>query len=941
MTLGKRSRTDSAKSTIEREASPQEGTPSNMRAQNDHPFEDNGSPGRTEGQVDTPTNEVNDRHDSVEDAGGGLNSQQQDAGPNLNSNTSGEDLFVPPQNDGDDPRNPDADVESGLDSRQPSPPPNPDRSTPGEDPDGPPPDEGDDPLDQDASAEDGLEGSNATRQDVQPDDLPGGPNDWNPDYIIPHMDALRKSVEFIDNLRAATLENDPIPFDVRERLKSPISEPLHIDNVLRYCLDVYLATTGTNGSETSYDDVCKALKRLSPGVSTLLSHDQLKRKIAELTGVVPMMTDMCSNSCVAFAGPYADLRTCPECSADRYEIITRRKRQISVPCRQALTIPIGPQIQAQYRSPESAWNMGHRARVMEPLLAKLRSGGSIDVYEDVYCSSTILEAAKRGDLTSDDTLLMLCIDGAQLFESKPSDCWIYIWVLLDLAPDLRYKTRYVLPGGFIPGPNKPKNLDSFLYTGLHHLRALQTDGLRIWDSQQGRTFTSHPFFFLGTADGPGLAAIHGQVGHHGALGCREYCGLRGRHKPGGPHYYPALLKPMNYTLPGCDHGDVDIYHLPKASSRQYDENIQRLLRCETNTQFRLTRKNSGLCKPSLFLGLDPKHSSGLPGCLAIDHMHVIAINLPDLLISLWRGTIDCDRDDCRLLWDWVVLTGDVWKLHGTDVARCRPYFPGSFDCTPRNPAEKISSGYKAWEFLLYVFGLCPALLCDLLPHAYWSNFCKLVTGVRLVQQRAVSVPQLVESHRLLLAFTEEYEALYYQRKVERLHFCRQSIHALSHLPSDTIRLGPGVYSSQWTLERTIGNLGEELRQPSKPYANLANRGLRRSQVSALKSMLPDLGPDAHILPRGAVDLGSGYVLLRARDETKVVLRGKQADALRAFMNSESQQTGWRIPDNWEPKYIRWARLRLPNLQIARCVWKETERAFTAERVRRSRNVKVS
>ena len=94
--------------------------------------------------------------------------------------------------------------------------------------------------------------------------------------------------------------------------------------------------------------------------------------------------------------------------------------------------------------------MGHRARVMDPLVAKLRAGGSIDVYDDVYCSSTLLEAAKRGDLNSQDTVLMLSIDGAQLFESKLSDCWIYIWVLLNLAPDLRYKKRYVLPGGFIP-----------------------------------------------------------------------------------------------------------------------------------------------------------------------------------------------------------------------------------------------------------------------------------------------------------------------------------------------------------------------------------------------------------------------------------------------------------------------------------------------------------
>ena len=71
---------------------------------------------------------------------------------------------------------------------------------------------------------------------------------------------------------------------------------------------------------------------------------------------------------------------------------------------------------------------------MEPLIAKLRAGGSIDVYEDIYCSSILLDTARRGDLTSDDTLLMLLIDGAQLYQSKQSDCWIYIWVLLDITP---------------------------------------------------------------------------------------------------------------------------------------------------------------------------------------------------------------------------------------------------------------------------------------------------------------------------------------------------------------------------------------------------------------------------------------------------------------------------------------------------------------------------
>lgn len=143
--------------------------------------------------------------------------------------------------------------------------------------------------DEDGQDEDSYPARNAHCPDVQANDLPGGPNDWNPDDIVPHLDALWNSAKFIDGLHAVTLDNSPIPFDVCERLRSPITEPLHIDKVLCYCLDVYLATTGTHGSEATYDDICAALKCLSPNIADILLHDQLKWKIAELTGVVPIM----------------------------------------------------------------------------------------------------------------------------------------------------------------------------------------------------------------------------------------------------------------------------------------------------------------------------------------------------------------------------------------------------------------------------------------------------------------------------------------------------------------------------------------------------------------------------------------------------------------------------------------------------------------------------
>ncbi|KAJ3831074.1 hypothetical protein F5878DRAFT_549930, partial [Lentinula raphanica] len=102
-------------------------------------------------------------------------------------------------------------------------------------------------------------------------------------------------------------------------------------------------------------------------------------------------------------------------------------------------------------------------------------------YEDFFHGSEYLEKVIRGEVGNNDVFLVLSIDGAQLYRYKASNCWIYIWLILDCAPDVRYKKDAVLPGGFIPGPGKPRSSDSFIFPGLYHLAALQCEGLSIWN----------------------------------------------------------------------------------------------------------------------------------------------------------------------------------------------------------------------------------------------------------------------------------------------------------------------------------------------------------------------------------------------------------------------------------------------------------------------------
>ena len=115
------------------------------------------------------------------------------------------------------------------------------------------------------------------------------------------------------------------------------------------------------------------------------------------------------------------------------------------------------------------------------MLSKIQSKGYLSEYSDILHGSDLINVFEDGCIKEDDIVLIFSIDSAQLYAKKVLACWIYIWVLFNLPPSLHYKKSFVFIGGFIPSPNNPKNLNSFLLPGLQHLVSLQKDGLQIWD----------------------------------------------------------------------------------------------------------------------------------------------------------------------------------------------------------------------------------------------------------------------------------------------------------------------------------------------------------------------------------------------------------------------------------------------------------------------------
>ena len=509
-------------------------------------------------------------------------------------------------------------------------------------------------------------------------------------------------MSFIQTIRDASLDDGiGLTGEALEQLRNPPKATLHIDD--RYTeltLSMFIALE--HSSESTYEKIRRSIEQCFPDAK-LPSFHQIKRILADLSGVTSVVKDMCINSCAAYVGPFADLDSCPECSEPRYDQVkfNRSNGRVKHPRAVFHTIPIAPQLQSLWRHPDSAEKMRYREQQTQQIFQELqRNNGLVDTYDDVFCGQAYLDAVTQNKIQQNDILLMLSIDGAQLYESKDSDCWIYIWIILNLSPEYRYKKKHVLLGAIIPGPKKPKIIDSFLFPGLHHLSTVQREGLHIWDASQDREFISQLFLFLACADGPGLLTLSNFVRHQGKNGCRMLCPLNGRRKPGAPQYYPVLLKPNDYNVRGCDHPDIDVYDIGPSDSHVYIQRLLNLLNSPTQRVYETRRLETGIVGPSILLGLQPELIQGIPEVFSSEMMHLSGANMAALWLDLWRGKFDCAPTDNQASWDWTIFKDVVtWEAHGRAVAACKMYLPGSFDVAPRDPSLHANSWYKATEYI--------------------------------------------------------------------------------------------------------------------------------------------------------------------------------------------------------------------------------------------------
>ncbi|KAN0118507.1 hypothetical protein V8E52_005237 [Russula decolorans] len=380
----------------------------------------------------------------------------------------------------------------------------------------------------------------------------------------------------IANIRNAQLKDDIDDANVLYRLRNPLRDVPELDEQTQISLELFSALAAH--PKSAYEEAHRVFNKTRPD-SLLHSYWVVKSRLEKLSGITQIETDMCPNSCVAFTGPFAILQQCPECAEPRYD----NKKPGNVPLKRFYMISLGPQIQAQWQTPEGANWMRYRNHKTTAIHAKLdrNPGKPIDIYEDIYDGYQYLEAVKTGHIKEDDTLVLFSLDGAQLYRDKNSDCYFFVWIILNLSPDFCYKKAYILPGGFVPGPNPPRKVESFLLPSFRHVSAVQRKGgLAIWDGQKQQV-------------------------------------------------------PDN-----CRHPDVDLETLTVGHPQQYLANLQHVLASPTKTTFEERQLTTGITRPTICLGFQPGSMYAPPLIFTVDLMHLNGNNLPLHLLNLWHGKVN-------------------------------------------------------------------------------------------------------------------------------------------------------------------------------------------------------------------------------------------------------------------------------------------------------------
>src|SRR6266496_651296 len=209
-----------------------------------------------------------------------------------------------------------------------------------------------------------------------------------------------------------------------------------------------------NFTESAYDDIMKVF------TTNNLSLYKIKKYLKEVTGLVPVFYDMCENSCICYTGQYESYQTCPICPSVRLDAKGKAKKVMPY-------LSIKDRLKIQFSDKNRAKELLYRYEY-------IRNKADDDL-DDIFDGKIYKELVDE-NLFNDkrDIAFIASCDGYQIFKQKTDDCWLFLLINNNLDPLLRVKKGNLLVPFLIPGPNQPKDFNTFLRPFIDEMKELES-----------------------------------------------------------------------------------------------------------------------------------------------------------------------------------------------------------------------------------------------------------------------------------------------------------------------------------------------------------------------------------------------------------------------------------------------------------------------------------
>jgi Transposase family tnp2 len=228
----------------------------------------------------------------------------------------------------------------------------------------------------------------------------------------------------------------------------------------------------------------------------------MKTRLQRRTGIKPHFFDCCYNSCVAFTGKYANDDKCPYCKEMRFTTSSDARkrsdaRKQSHARKQVMYVPLIDRLKYQYRNAFRARVLSNYRHSFTEEDSRAKWGDFFD--GDLYHGFHQIELGLFQDRR--DIALQMSLDGVQLTNLGHHEVTPVILINLNLPPEERVKVDNILASMIIPGPQKPKDLDTFLQPLVEELKLLDR-GVEAYDANTGSTFNLKAWVTMVTGNSP-------------------------------------------------------------------------------------------------------------------------------------------------------------------------------------------------------------------------------------------------------------------------------------------------------------------------------------------------------------------------------------------------------------------------------------------------------